>query len=211
MTPPAEGAPPPSKDKSPEAVFGKFLPFLQTLSNLVLRGQRVVHNLVDQLACLYHERQKLYTTTFVNVSLDPVFDALGVLLRVFFTLDQIIRDNPAIENGWSAYRRMIKYVRADPERYGMDQEKLVGFQNLMMQLDKTVLSGKVLEGVLDQDFGLEGAASAKVLVASNRVLFDQFKNYIKTTLPRLTAALEEPVETYERLRIVSLSHCFIWV
>lgn len=41
-------------------------------------------------------------------------------------------------------------------------------------------------------------------VGGSPCAFLRFKNYIKMTLPRLTAALDEPVETYERLRLVEL-------
>jgi hypothetical protein len=87
------------KDANVEGNMGHFLPFLQEVANLITRCYRVAQNLVNQLACLFHERQKLYLSTFKHVSLDFVFEALGELGRVLLTLDGIIASNAAITDG----------------------------------------------------------------------------------------------------------------
>jgi hypothetical protein len=99
-----------------------------------------------QLACLYHERQKLYISTFKFVSLSPVFDHLAALLRVPLTIDAVITgaggrgdcgrvgwlttraDNGFLETSWNTYKRMMKYIRADPDRYGVQADKLHAFE-----------------------------------------------------------------------------------
>ncbi len=88
--------------------------------------------MVNQLACLYHERQKLYISTFNSVHLEYVFECLGEISRVLITIDAIIADNQSIAAGWLAYKRMIKYIRADPSRYGLQPEKLKSVRPLFL-------------------------------------------------------------------------------
>jgi len=71
--------------------MGNFLPFLQELANFIQRCYSVVRNTVNQFACLYHEKQKLYASTFKDVRLDGVWDTLGSLLSVLVTLDAVVQ------------------------------------------------------------------------------------------------------------------------
>jgi WASH complex subunit 7 len=178
-----------AKPVSPEAQMGTFLPFLTDLLNFIQRVYKVGHNLVNQLACLYHERQRLYITTFKQVHLESVFQALGELCRILITLDAIITDNAAIDFGWSAYKRMIKYIRADPDKYGVDNPKLRSFEKLLVQLDRQVLSCKVFEGFLAQDFGLPGTQNYKALIAGNRVLSEEFSYTITALFKRYSSGI----------------------
>jgi hypothetical protein len=54
----------------------------------------------------------------------PFCQSQGEISRVLITLDAIIADNQSIAVSWAAYKRMIKYVRADPTRYGLAADKL---------------------------------------------------------------------------------------
>ena len=72
---------------------GAFLPLLTDLLNFVKRVTDVGKNLVLQLACLYHERQRLYLTTFKQVQLESVYQNLvrlsGVSCFAFRAKEQI--------------------------------------------------------------------------------------------------------------------------
>jgi hypothetical protein len=59
-----------AKPASPEAQIGAFLPFLADLLNLTTRLHDLGRHLVLQLACLYHDKQRLYLTTFKQVRLE---------------------------------------------------------------------------------------------------------------------------------------------
>ena len=67
--------------------------------------------------------QKLWKSTFKHVHLIPVYHALGELLQVLVTLDAIVAENPTIGSAWDQYKRMMQYVRAEPSRYGVDDDK----------------------------------------------------------------------------------------
>lgn len=92
-----------------EVQMGAFLPILQDLSNFIRRLNSLIVNLLQQLSSLYHERTRLYATTFKHINLNCVFESLGSALRVLATIDSIIWDNEAISEGWLAYKRMVVF------------------------------------------------------------------------------------------------------
>lgn len=47
-------------------------------------------------------------------------------------------------------------------RFGLDQEKLKTFESLMVELDRQVLSGRMFENCISQDFGLQSQTNARV-------------------------------------------------
>jgi len=195
------GAPQPM---DPEQEMGEFLPFFQDLVNYITRAQKVIQNVVCQLACLYHSRQKLYITTFKHVRLLPLFERLGALCRALVTLDAIIADNPAISEGWHQYKRMIKYVRSDPKGYGVEEGTLRVFEGLLVRLDRKVLSAHIFETALSQEFGLPGAVSNESLVAGNKVLYEEFTEALRRLTKKLGSGLGADVETYPRTSVVEL-------
>lgn len=62
-------------------MMGKFLPFLQELSNFVTRCNAVALNLVQQLASLISSKEPLYKAAFKNITFIPLFAALGYQLH----------------------------------------------------------------------------------------------------------------------------------
>lgn len=201
--PGAAGEAPRDDSDSPEVQMGRFLPFLQDMSNFVQRCHNLIKNCVHQLACLYHERQKLYLSTFKHVHLETVFEAMGQVCRVLITLDAIVADNKDLQHAWSSYKRMVKYVRADPARYGLqDTAKLRNFEALMFEHERRIFNSGMFDGLLTQDYGL--AESNKSLVAGNRVLADEFGTVLRALLKRYTTGIGEAVETYSREQLVDL-------
>lgn len=203
------------KPETAEVQMGAFLPFLTDLQNYVKRVNGVGRNLVNQLACLYHDRQRLYITTFKHVHLECVVAGLGELCRILVTLDAIIMDNEAIAYGWDKYKHMIKYVRADPDRYGIEHSRLKKFESLLVALDKQIFSAKLFESFLSQEFGLPGDGqgnkdSARALVAGNRVLAEELVEVVKDLYKRYTGALVEGgVETCGRNCVVEVFGAYV--
>ena len=58
--------------------------------NYITRVHALIRNCINQLSCLYHERQKLYLSTFRFIHLEYVFETMGELMRVLVTMDAII-------------------------------------------------------------------------------------------------------------------------
>eukprot|EP01083_Nonionella_stella_P277002 941676_1 len=188
-----------------ETEMGKFLPFLQDVYKFVKRVNDVATNIISQLAYLYDDKQPMYKSTFQNVRLLTVFERLGCLLRLLVTLDELVLENGEIAEAWDRYKKMMKYVRSEPEKYGLNLEKLRSFETLIIQLDRQVLSGNMFEQCISQDFSLSANGNQTTPLTDNRVLFGEFS----TTLRLLTIRLEEEFaqgrnEMGERLRIIDL-------
>jgi WASH complex subunit 7 len=190
------------KDPAPiESQMGHFMTLLQDLSNFVTRLHALARNLVNQLACLYHERQKLYLSTFKHVQLDVVYETLGTLCHVLITLDSIVADNANIELAWNTYKRMVKYIRSDPAKYGADATQLRSFENMLLSLDRIVIGANMFESMLSQDFSLDGKRN---LVAGNAKFYNHMTTQIKGWTKRVANGLGEDIETYARTKLVDL-------
>lgn len=208
---------------SMERQMGDYLPFLQDLCNFLTRANTVVRNTVAQLACLYHERMKLWVTTFKSVEFDCVYESMAALLTALVTIDSIIQSNTELTQAWAAYKRMMKYARADPERYGITGGRLAVLEQLLMNIDSKVMSATAFGALLTQDYSLpdptatanSGAtaaplpaaaqAAALAVVAGNRVFSQAFNEAIARFMLRLKAGLGEEMETYERVKFVDLT------
>ena len=88
-----------------ELYLGRQLPFLQELSNFIDRCYAVAVNTVQQLACLYNAKEKLFKTTFHNVIMTPVYSSLARLLRTLITLDSIVLQSPYLLQYWNNFKR----------------------------------------------------------------------------------------------------------
>ncbi len=212
---PGAAKPAPAAEKqAPELEMGAFLPLLQELTNFVRRLHALARNLINQLACLYHERQKMWLSTFKHVHLDLPFHSLGELCGVLLTLDSIVSDNPNLALFWTHFKRMVKYVRAQPDQYGMNEPmKMRLFENMLLQMDRMVLSANMFGSLLEMDFGLQQATSAvtaaptapstaTTLIAGNKVLYATLNDFVRAWFKRLSSGVGESVETYPRQLLV---------
>jgi WASH complex subunit 7 len=124
-------------------------------------------------------------------------------------------DNAAIAFGWAAYKHMIKYVRADPDRYGIENARLKKFETLLVALDRQIFGAKLFESFLSQEFGLPGEGqgskeSAKALISGNRVLSEELIEVIKELYKRYTGGIVEgTVETCPRHSLVEVYGVYV--
>jgi WASH complex subunit 7 len=149
---------------------GKMMPYLMDLQAFVGRVYQVIKNMIQQMASLYHNHQQLYNKSFkgvcgnqasavcshshtrhchcclaihVQVHLNTVFHMMSELLTVLITLDEIIGQNPNFKLAWSMYKRMSKTIRSDASRYGTDEERMLQFEKLLLQIEGFLLDGRI--------------------------------------------------------------------
>jgi WASH complex subunit 7 len=184
-----------------------MLPFFQDLSNLVDRCNSITLNVVHQLASLYNGGLTLWKSTFKHVHLLPVYQSLGDLLTVMVTLDAIIMDNPAISDAWESYKRMMQFVRAEPSRYGIDEERVRQFERLLVSLDQSIMSGAILRSCVEQDFTQmatddEEGRGVTVEVRNNKLFLDEFFFCTRDRFHVAEGLIGEPTETDQRMDLV---------
>ena len=117
---------------------------------------------------------------------------MGTVLGILITLDALVLNNDEITNSWIAYKKMMQYVRADPSRYGMDEEKVKQFERLLVSLDQTVLAGAMFQFCVEQDFEqppLDGDDGVRVDVCDNKVFLSHFFKGVAQRLQHHSAQL----------------------
>lgn len=190
-----------------ELYMGRMLPLLQRMANFVDRCHLVAENMIHQLASLYHSLQKLWKSTFKHTHLRPVFDGLANLLEILVTLDGVVLDNPNIGTAWDKYKRMMQYVRADPERYSMNREEVISFERLMVNLDQTIMSGQALQACIEKDFEVllaydEQDDDGSIDVRNNKVFLQEFFFCIQERYRNNMTMIGTSSETFERRQLV---------
>lgn len=182
-----------------EEQMGRLLPLFQELSNFVNRCHDCAVNLVQQLAQLYNQRELLYQRTFKFVRLVPVFQSLAQLLRLLVTLDAIIVQNEYIVPAWNEYKRMMQFVRAEPDKYGVTDAQVQKFERLLVHLDQSVMRGATFAACIDMDFqemvpvddeGGAGAEPEVVNVRNNPHLLEELFSAVKSMLEACTHVTE---------------------
>ena len=95
--------------------MGKFLPFLQGLYNFTLRYQRLVRNMICQIAgCCSSPNPYSFgfgdeaLPLFDDVHLNPLAEALTTDLRLLITIDLAISSNTDLVEAWDLYKTMVR-------------------------------------------------------------------------------------------------------
>ena len=95
--------------------MGAFLTFLQGLYNFTLRCQRLVRNMICQIAgCCSSpnphsfEFGKEGLPLFEDVHLYPLAEALATVLRLLITIDLAISSNKDLLEAWELYKTMVR-------------------------------------------------------------------------------------------------------
>jgi WASH complex subunit 7 len=199
-------------DGEEELQMGRTLHFFQDLGNFVDRLNGVTVNIIHQLASLQQTGRKIYQSTFRNVELLPVYEALGTVLTILITLDALVLENEAIMNSWMAYKKMMQYVRADPGRYEVEEDHVKTFERLLVTLDQTVLAGAMFQGCIEQDFEqppLDGEGSARVNVSDNKVFLTHLNKGIAQRLQHHSVSVGHKYETDNRKCLVGVFGMYV--
>ena len=215
-----------------EIQLGRFLPFLQKLCNFVHRINAVVKNVIEQLAYLYHPKQKIYMSTYKNVQMDYVLDRLSQTLTILVTFDQIVRENESLRKAWENYKKMIGYIRTNAESMGFDVDELNDFQHQIVNLEETIMNSRMYNNCISQRFGVmskvpnhlqreyervikqnqlkedeikmnKSTLHQMKVVTANRALYEEIDRYIKYIRLRIRQELKKS-EIHHRHCIVDM-------
>ena len=197
-----------------EEQIGRMLHFFQDLSNFVDRINSVVLSIVQQLTSLYQARQRMYISTFRHVHLKPVFASLSAIVRVLMTLDLLVSENDCITSAWLAYKKMMRVVRADPEKFGWTAARVKRFEKLLVSLDSTVLAGAMFQFCVEADFEAPqeddgGGGGKRIDIADNQVFLAEFFHLLAEDLDENLAGIGHPSETDHRLRLMGTFGLYI--
>uniref|UniRef100_T1J3X6 WASH complex subunit 4 n=1 Tax=Strigamia maritima TaxID=126957 RepID=T1J3X6_STRMM len=185
--------------------IGRLMPFLQKLSGFVNRCYEVTKNVIHQLASLHNNtKQAPKLIEVADVHFQPVYEYLGRLLSTLLTLDEIIDHQVTLKEHWTLYKRMIKAVRPNPERFGATAESLQTLEKLIMNLESELLNGKIFQGCMEQIYD-DGIA----FVSKNSGFAEEFSHNIRVYFGQIEPKLGEQSETNHRSRLVEVMCLFV--
>ncbi|KAK2158033.1 hypothetical protein LSH36_178g02040 [Paralvinella palmiformis] len=193
------------EDGEAQIEIGRFIPLLQELSCFVNRSYEVIKNVVCQLSCLYTSGKM--TPKVINTSgvhLQSVFEHLGELLSVLITLDEIIVNHVTLKEHWTMYKRMLKSVYHNPQKFTFPDDKLRTFEKVLKKLEAELLDGMIFQNAVEQIFD-----DGSVNVSKNTLLAEEFSYSIKSCINDIMPIIGEPNEIDQRLRYVAVCGLFI--
>lgn len=193
-----------------ERMLGKFLPFLQELSNFIGRCNAVLLNFIQQISALTNQKNPLYRSTFNHTHLVSLFYSLGSLLTVLITLDALIAQNDILQEAWNAYKSMVAFARADPSTFNTTPEGLAEFEQLLVSVDQEVMLGDIFRNAIEQDFETiaedlqdENGNQSSVKVRDNVAFLDgELMHCMKLMIDTSLSTLNSNAELNERQTLV---------
>ena len=178
----------------PELMMGTMMPFFSEIFESLSYVNCLVVNMVTQLHSLYYKKQQknhdLYGNLFKFVHLTSAFDALGKMLGGLAMIDAVVDDNENLANHWELYKRMMQFAKNAPDKYGLNEKQERQLRKCLLFLDKSILSGQCLQACLLHK-GYEAA------ISQNKELQNEFLNYFKVKIEKLTSSIESQYEWQE--------------
>jgi WASH complex subunit 7 len=167
--------------------MGRMISVLQELSCYVTRCYEVVRTCLQQMSALYStEKQMSQVLNVSGVHFQVVYEHLADLLQVLVTLDSIIENQTTLKEHWKLYKRMLKSVRHNPEKFGLPENKIRPFEKLLMTLEGQILDGFIFQNCVQQTFDQQ---EPNIGVSSNNILAEDFsanmRNYFAQIEPHL--------------------------
>eukprot|EP00033_Pygsuia_biforma_P003806 GCRY01004171.1.p1 GENE.GCRY01004171.1~~GCRY01004171.1.p1 ORF type:complete len:1139 (-),score=210.05 GCRY01004171.1:215-3631(-) len=161
-----------------ELMIGRLLDFVDELRCFTQHVNAVVLNVIRQLSVVYPVSGKGGTKhNFKDAHVGIIYEKLGQLLAVLLTLDTLIGSNMTLKEHWLQYRRMLKSIRAEPQRFGVEEDKVARFEKRLLENEGFVLDGCCFKNCYQQAFDIPG----RLDVRNNRFflneLFTNFKSY----------------------------------
>ena len=174
---------------------GRLMGTLQDLKNFLKRCNDVGKNLIQQLANVYRaDKVRGQVTSFAGVHVSTIFEHLAELCALLISLDEIIDKNENISEFWTRYKKMLKTVGADPERFGTDAETLDRYETYMNMFEDELLDGRIFPTFTDQEFTLPGTVS----VASNATFMKEFMDNLSKMQEIVSGLFETGLKTGRR-------------
>ena len=133
-----------TKDQNGCLMVGRMLSHFQHLACYIDHCKDVVSNLLLQMSVLLGSQSPIKLGL---VRLMVVSETLAQLLGVLSMMDVAV-SSPLIQQHWGQYKRMVKGLRHEPEKYGSDVESVRRLEKLLIELETKIVSGNMLSSVI---------------------------------------------------------------
>lgn len=123
-----------------EEMTAKILPTLHKLATFLPEFYAVGQRFVEYILYLYSPQNKFFKGFFQSTILASAFSAIGIFMRILYTLTTLISDNPALSDGWANLRKMLFGIRQDPGNYSASAEDVTQVEPVVMQITRVLFN-----------------------------------------------------------------------
>lgn len=182
--------------------MSKLLPLLLDLLEYIEGCTNFVSHWIAQIAALFKET-KPHVVSITNLQLYTVFREFGDLLGLLVILDEVIKNQGALQEHWIKYRQMIKSVRADSRSFDTEAGNLIQLERDLIQIDKHIMSANIFRNFIDSTL-----QQNKRLLTRNVLLADKFLSFVT----RLASEIERDgvSDTHHEYRPVTLAAMYVF-
>ena len=154
-----------SSDQGGYVGVARLCSHFQHLFNFTDHCKDVLHNLLSQLNILMSKDQSPVKLTPNKLSC--IWTSVGKFLSMLMMLDTSLLDQK-MQQSWLQYKRTIKSIRNEPEKYGGSIESVRNLEKILLKLENTVVSGNMFETVLG------------VKITVGKALCEELTNFLRT-------------------------------
>lgn len=124
--------------------ISEILKFLYEIKYFINNCVTVTINITKQMGGLF-ETEKSYFNLQTSIHYQSVFHCFADIIHIFVIFDEILL-NSNIYHNWSTYKKLVKSVEHNIEKFGKkyDKTSLIGLQSILKELE-TIFSGRLLQ------------------------------------------------------------------
>ena len=130
-----------------EEMTAKAIPVLHKLATFLPEFYAVGQKFVEYILYLYSPENPFFKQFFQTTVLASAFSAIGVFMRVLYTLSTLITDNPALSDGWDHLRKMLFGIRKEPGNYNTTAEDVSLAEPVIAQITRVLFNQTNLVGL----------------------------------------------------------------
>jgi WASH complex subunit 7 len=127
-----------------EILMSEFFPTLQELANFLPEVFSVGQKFLEYILFLYSQENPLFKDFFMGTVLYTAFGALGRLLRLIYTIEQLVAENDSLAEGWEHLRRMTFIIKNEPGNYNAQAQDVASAEQAMAQIHRIVFGGSLV-------------------------------------------------------------------
>jgi WASH complex subunit 7 len=102
---------------------------------------------------------------------------------------------------------MVKGMKSNASRYGVDEDKLWQLEKLLFSLKGQLFDGRIFQNCIEQEFDVPGTA---ISVTTNAELKKEFFVDIKTLFVLQTTRIGDSSETNQRYKFIGLTALYVF-
>ena len=191
-------------DGEAEVQTGRIIGSYKDLFFICKKLQAICSNLLNQISSSLNKNDKSLKTTFKYNLPSSACETLSKALLIILTIDSLVKDNENLRNHWNLYKRMLKIIRSEPEKYNVEENQLRMFENLLIKIDKTFMSGELLKVFLTTFEESKKDSSLNSLTNfpsphKNKEMMEFIDNYLRLKLKDLEDTLATENDILERV------------